>query len=230
MTTTAFIPFSGFYESDHDAILDDEWEQCFQNDDGVVNAELLDKANGVVNWKTAKLEYAKVYTEYLSDHMKTYWVKDGRSTPLWTFHELHSPREYNFTTDRIEVKISKNVLKKMLKAVGMDGLEAMARQHMTSRSGFHSFYNPDPNTWGPLYSWDFNQNGELVQAYCSKFGHFEKHWEWDLMESAISNGVISNLVWGAIPEDKASAIYDEYNAWREQGTTEDANAVANNAT
>lgn len=175
----AVIPFSGFYESDHDAALDCALEQMLQDDRGDVYQDLFMPAFDDIDWGKVHVSYAKEYVEHLSH------VTDHK----FEFVELVSPREYNFTTDRIFVKTE---LRPLLVATPIETIRKAAAELFTSRSGFHSFYSPDIDTWGPLEDWDYNQALALTGAWLHT--HHRKH-ERDIAESM--REALENLVYAA---------------------------------
>lgn len=148
----AAIPFSGFYCSSHDEALDCAFEQLVQDDCGDAYPDLLDRCVFDVDWKKVHTDYARLYVENLS-HLTEH---------KFEFTILVSPREYNFTTDRI---FAMTDLEALFKATPIEAIKAVAAEMFTSRSGFISYYSPDIDTWGPLEGWDYNQAGALTMAW-----------------------------------------------------------------
>lgn len=177
----ATIPFSGFYCSAHDAELDRALEQAIGGSSGDPIPGLLSRAFDAAPWGFVHQQYAEHYAGRFLAHFGI----------AGTFESLQSPREYNFTTDRIFCEIAEPELRRILADVSASVLRECAREWFTSCSGFHSFYEPDPYTWGDLSTWDHNQCGCLLAAYVSEqrdgepFDGFE---QVDLMESARDNG------------------------------------------
>ena len=86
-----------------------------------------------------------------------------------TFDEMVSPREYNFTTDRIFMSIPRNSVAKLFRisrAENHTKLREAIKDRFTSYDGFRSFYSNDLNDWlrKPLSSWDHNEIGTLLAA------------------------------------------------------------------
>ena len=181
------IPFHGFYESAHDAIMDDVVNQiCENRDNGAVNPDLSCYLQDSINWEAAEIDYAREYTDNFAS---AYNIKGLQ------FVELDSPREYNFTTDRIFAKCSNAEFNRMLRLVKGAKLDKVCRDNLTSRDGFSSFYSPDYKTWGNWTTWDNNQNSQVVEAYALEMGYTDdSSIQWGLMENDISNGVISNII------------------------------------
>ncbi len=155
METT--IPFSGFYHSEHDYALDYALEQEFQNSsNGSPNRSLLERAYSLMDWGTAHELYAKAYTEAFAEHFEI----------TVTFKDLVSPREYNFTTDRIFCEIAIHEVRRIRTLTDEKQLRDAIRRRFTSRDGFISFYSNDIEEWpGDMAEWDPNHIGTLVEAY-----------------------------------------------------------------
>lgn len=183
MKTT--VPFSGFYNSLHDDALSTELDEhlFLDSDTGMqVHEGLLAHAQDVVDWPHAFEQYARHYTEALSDALEIKFV----------FESIYHPREYNFTTDVIFATIKLTEVRKLRKKTDEKPFRDLARERFTSRSGFHSFYDPDVDTWGPVKTWDHHQVGCLLEACAivelGRDGEFAGEHQMDLMETAQGNG------------------------------------------
>ena len=194
------IPFHGFYESAHDAIMDDVVNQiCENRDNGAVNPDLSCYLQDSINWEAAEIDYAREYTDNFGS---AYGIKGLQ------FTELDSPREYNFATDRIFTKCSNSEFNRMLQLVKGDRLDKVCRENLTSRVGFSSFYNPDYKTWGHWTAWDNNQNSQVVEAYAIEMDYTDDSiTQWELMESDISNGVIHSIIETNCKPDILQRVY-----------------------
>ncbi|MBU0564894.1 MAG: hypothetical protein KJ890_15500 [Gammaproteobacteria bacterium] len=184
MLTT--LPFSGFYQSFHDADLDDALQQMFTDDHGICNDKLFARAYGMVRWGLVHANYAAAYAKDLAYEFKV----------ALTFHKLESPREYNFETDRIICEISLDEVKRLRAETSEKPFRDFARQRFTSRSGFISFYPPDVDGWGDIETWDLNQVGTLLEAYIEEQhgGRFDHVDELEIMESARANGRLDEWI------------------------------------
>lgn len=191
MLTT--IPFSGFYESHHDAELDDALDRMF-SDRGTgctVNGPLRDRALGACQWGLVHGNYAAEYARALAEKFKI----------AMKFESLQSPREYNFATDRIFCEIELEEVKRIRSATDEKAFRDEARNRFTSRSGFISFYSPDVDDWGDIDDWDHNQVGTLIAAYIDEQAMgFDMGAEYDLMESARCNGRLDEWIIQATPD------------------------------
>lgn len=191
MLTT--IPFSGFYQSFHDADLDDALQQMFTNwETGVCNDKLFARAYGMVQWRLVYANYAAEYAKGLADEFKI----------AITFVNLDSPREYNFETDRIFCEIGLDEVKRLRAETSEKPFRDLARARFTSRSGFISFYSPDVDEWGAIETWDLNQVGTLLEAYIEEQhgDRFDQQAELDIMESARANGRLDEWIIQATPD------------------------------
>ena len=157
----ATIPFSGFYESVHMDALEREGEYYPGAD-----------------WRKVFFGYAGAYAaEYLHAAGIT-----GR------FESLESPREYNFSTDRIFVDIPADEVRRMLAAVDPETLAQVAKARHATRSGFISFYSPLVGNWGLVDDWDCNQIGTLIIAFVD-----DDERDWQICEDMEYKGTIANL-------------------------------------
>lgn len=193
MLTT--VPFSGFYQSLHDSSLDDAMDQVFS--DRVtgcsINHKLRDRAFGACQWGLVHGNYAAAYAAAMADEFKI----------AMTFESLKSPREYNFTTDRILCEISLDEVRRLRAETNEKAFRDLARQRFTGRSGFISFYSPDVDDWGATETWDLNQVGTLIEAYVEQESYgsdgFDQYVELGLMERASTNGDFDTWISGATP-------------------------------
>lgn len=137
------------------------------------------------------IDYAKEYTSALA-----HFIAGEANAPFsLEFEELTSPREYNFTTDKIFARISPEQVQWLFNNTDTPVL----RQHITdkhsSRDGFISFYPNTLEEWpANVLDWDEIQLGTLLEAYieCLLQGEFD---ELAIMEDARGNGIIANIIW-----------------------------------
>jgi len=187
MLTT--IPFDGFYESVHSQIIDSEIESYFQyNDQGDSN----------VPWQESP-DYNAIHEGYAKRYASEF--NDALDVDLnLTFESLSSPREYNFTTDRIFCTIAlekAQILFDLHKSENFERLEKYIKEHFTSCDGFASSYSNQLKDWleKPLDQWDHNEIGALIASMSNNIDQYE------LMESAMCNGFIYSLICDAMPQE-----------------------------
>lgn len=161
-----FAPFVGFYDSVLTSAVDNEVEMMAYN-----ACEGTDIEQGEVQELIARhCDFRKVYLKAAQMWVKRFneWVaaeSDGNTELGLTFKELISPREYNFTTDRILCEIDTDVVF-TLRCVSQMTLNEHCQQRHTSYSGFHSFYSNDWTTWpNDVLEWDCNQMQTLLEAW-----------------------------------------------------------------
>lgn len=189
------IPFSGFYYSWHDDAIDRALDSLMQDTAGDPFSGLVRRAFDLIWWPHVHEAYAKAYAENFAREFGIAGLE---------FEELVSPREYNFTTDRIFVKIPDSEIDRIFDSVNAETLHGVAREMFTSRSGFISFYSPRFGEWGPLDDWDHNQLYALITAHVleSRGDGFDEAAEFDLMESDRGNGRLEDWIYEAA-RDKA---------------------------
>lgn len=175
------IPFAGFYYSIHDSYMDDALDMIFMDNEGDVYQALVSEASTKCNWEAVRLAYAEDYTKELSK----------ASGVEFTFESLVSPKEYNFSTDRIFVTITEEEVQRIRDEVDNEVFNKIAVDKFKSRDGFHSFYSWNIDDWGPLASWDHNQIGTLLEAYICDHTEYQEH---ELMEDSIGNGKLCNWI------------------------------------
>jgi hypothetical protein len=190
------IPFQGFYESVHSSMLDDAEEQMFSDDSGTCNDKLHERFYRMCDYRKAHaayaLHYAKAFAEYSEIKLK--------------FEKLDSPREYNFTTDRIFCDISRAEVRRLRGEVMPLSLDEFAKRH-TSCDGFYSFYDPDWRTWGHVDAWDHNQLETLLLAWVDQ--HLGEWGEqgMDLMEGYRCNGYFDTWLSDACPQEEVARLH-----------------------
>lgn len=191
---SCLIPFSGFYESWHDAEFDNYLEYMFDPEGCSADyaGPLTQRFFDTINWRAAHTAYAKAYAENFAAAL-------GCKVCEW--EEMVSPREYNFSTDRLFAKFDAVELRAMLARADIrEELDAVAADMFTSRDGFMSSYSPDVASWcDDLAEWDYNQMGALLQAAANVIicngGEFDQSVEFDLMETDRCNGAIDGWLW-----------------------------------
>jgi len=191
MLTT--IPFSGFYESLHSSAIDDSINQEFSDDYGIVNNDLVYRALESADWH-------EVYNGYAKEYAKSFGHEFGIKS--LSFESMTSPREYNFSTDRIFCEIDYAELCGIIKTFDLKAFADFVRERFTSRDGFISFYPSELAEWGRVESWDHNQCGTALEFYAiQESGGEYDHWqEYAIMENSLCNGFMQELIWQNCPE------------------------------
>tara|TARA_R110002167_G_scaffold51091_1_gene148218 strand:- start:231 stop:737 length:507 start_codon:yes stop_codon:yes gene_type:complete len=112
------LNFGGFYHSEHSDNIDSKEESYGYNWEDV-------------DYKKTHINYCKEYLNKLNFELEI----------DLTFIQLDSPREYNFTTDKIVCSISNKDFKTLLNTYDTKELFNYIEEHSKSRSGFTSFYS-----------------------------------------------------------------------------------------
>lgn len=129
--------------------------------------DAFDHAAGEV-FEMTRPDKRKVWNvDYKSMRDETY----QRPSIGMTFESMDSPREYNFTTDRVYGLVPLKVMRELFKRSKTEGhktLAALIADRFTSYDGFSSFYSNDVDSWlekaGRLQDWDHNELGTLLIA------------------------------------------------------------------
>lgn len=186
----ALIPFVGFYESAHDADLDDAANEMSKRD----------QTN--IDWLKVHDLYAAEYAERFLDMVEV----RGK------FSGLHSPREYNFATDTIEVEVELDQMIKAFTRAKLLGLAELVEKEMEPRSGFIPFHSQDLGDWGPVANWSAPQCElifRLLAQDCDIHGNWEQQDEIDLMEPARCNGKFEGWLYSSLPnKDPVTTVLD----------------------
>lgn len=187
------IPFSGFYETLWDYELDREEEQFLESLCGpegeYKGRDVADIGNAIyfaASYRTMHQAIAKDYAERLALRLD---AEAGQPLHM-IFESMHSPREYNFDTDRLFMHIPLESVRFLRATAKEEELTKLAAEKFTDRSGFFSSYSPDVEAWGPLESWDHNQVGCLLEAWINGREDLEGI-EDSIRENMSCNGAIS---------------------------------------
>lgn len=184
------VPFGGFYESlyqnemeiAHERILGDYrddpdlLEPMLPMFSGVPSDKIpwsdLEKALDLAtSWGWAQRHMAASYTAAFAE-----WLADslGVKADGFPVHfvELHSPKFYNFDNDHIFAKMPLGIFQVIFNRINSDPdcraiFDQTVIDRHSSRSGFASFYDNDPENWRskPLEDWDHNELCTLMVAW-----------------------------------------------------------------
>ena len=112
------LNFGGFYHSEHSETIENNIEVYGYNWESI-------------DYKRTHINYCKAYLNRLSEELEI----------DLTFISLDSPREYNFTTDKIFTSISDKDFRALLSEYDTKDLFNYIEEHSKSRDGFTSFYS-----------------------------------------------------------------------------------------
>jgi hypothetical protein len=183
------IPFSGFYNSvwDDYFIYDLEAEYAREAYPDACEEVLNDTVNAVadtVDHKATQKAIAKAYV----DQFNRYYDLNLE------FESLQSPREYNFTTDKIFCLIDSAEFKKIYRACDKVKLAEHIKQKFTSYDGFISYYSNDLNDWiaAGLVNFDHNQICAVIEAWLiehhidlKQHVYVENALDYDLLDACL---------------------------------------------
>lgn len=206
---TMVIPtFTGFYESLHSLAIDDEVEQSLADDSGHFDEddELAVEAMNAFHYTSEMLtEYARTYVKRWNAHVEEETGYDLKAE----FAELWSPREYNFETDRIFVKVPEESVRHVIKWMDKQVWADLIKKRLEPRPGFAPFYSNDVRS----SDWDLTQYKDwgpaklelLCEAWLRSHDGFDTDESYTEAENRItetlrSNGEVHNAVWNNAPE------------------------------
>ena len=165
------IPFDGFYESfisddiDHQIGQQIEWDSdtfdLNESEEEIIQDNYL-TVNTSYFYNQIAEDYTNFYIDALNERLEGFTLKA-------TYKFFTSPREYNFSTDRIFIEIEENhaidFIKYIIKNYKKE-LEKKIQDRFTSRSGFISNYKNSLDLWIDDYSeWDCNMIGTCFELF-----------------------------------------------------------------
>jgi hypothetical protein len=114
------------------------------------------------DYKAMLLDFGKAYAEAFG----AVYEEITDHPAIFTFDEVDSPKEYNFTTDRIFATMPARDILRMYKETNLHTMDQVCIDRHTSREGFMSFYSPRWRYEWPQYPelWDHNQLASLLWA------------------------------------------------------------------
>lgn len=213
---TACLPFSGFYDSLWSSVSDREienmaeWEAFEkQNEVGtpselrLAESDFTQALNGCFDYAKFKRDMSAAYVDVFKDYLENEFgvVADIE------FEALDSPREYNFTTDRIFVKLDRVSLARIYKAARKLGNfdETIKKRH-TSYDGFASYCTNDVDCWKIKKPSEFDHN-EIETLFQAILANCDD-WELDLYYGLPDAGadIVSDCIDRLAYELKLSAL------------------------
>lgn len=176
------IPFSGFYESIHDGEIDRALEDGFNYD--YEKDEEKEPDNDAI-WE-ADIDHEAIRKEYCQAFVAA--LGDKYDLTL-TFDEMTSPREYNFSTDRLFCLIPREQIDKIRKEVeAHEDYPQLIKDRFTSYDGFHSFYSNDyKNEEWTRETLDECQYEVLIEFWLDKVSDETSAEGWHMEEWYLTN-------------------------------------------
>lgn len=204
------LPFPGFYESiysttlDHYEEMEAEWfvermirEAKEGREEIEIDEELFPDKGEIAELIFKHCDYGKVHLQVAQFYVEAFdhfACSDlGLPTGSFTWAAMVSPREYNFTTDRIFANISDEALDAMWKQSVADEHKTLAQvleDRHTSYSGFHSWYSNRLEDWlaKPVAEWDHNELASLLHAVIRLHGYTDSEMGETLYEYVFGGG------------------------------------------
>lgn len=152
------VPFIGTYEA-LDRLIDSECER---------EAEWLEEnpQEGYENGFMASFDMVSFLRGYVGD------IADMCELPSLKFHHMSSPREYNFSTDRVICSVDKNELWELYsERLVAPYYNAAVKEATTPRSGYCPFYDEDDFYYKSAD--DFSDNsavlGVILEAHLNEW-------------------------------------------------------------
>ena len=181
------IPFDGFYNSCHDQEIDRAEEMMLEDNNGDAIPGLAERF-----YADNSISYSRLHEVYWNDYLQAYAIHARINLIPY---QLSSPKEYNFTTDRIFAEISLADAERLFASVDRTRLDELIRERFTSRSGFISFYENSLDKWPKsVKEWDHNQVGTLLEVAIPEFDQQE------YADDLNSDGELSNWLDDALTE------------------------------
>lgn len=187
------IPFCGFYESMYDSELDSiierecEYRCDSRNGDSFVaipESEYSEIIYRFADFGAAYQEIARKYVDRFNDFLcEELNIDQGFSLE---FEKMESPKEYNFSTDRIFAFIPEGKVNELFDNVNQGDLAEAIKDHFTPRSGFIPFYSDDVLEWlaKPVLEWDYNELSMLLHGLLKQV---DDEWEFRIYERMLED-------------------------------------------
>jgi hypothetical protein len=193
------IPFSGFYHSLWSGILDQQEELFVENEMGQEGPkELWLTRDEIQDALYSSVDYRKSYEDIAESYAIAYvaWAKEQLGFDIRGVYEsMDSPREYNFTTDRLYLNIPISVMRRLFQISKKEEhvrLESEIIRRFTSYDGFISHYRTNIDRWTekPLDQWDHNELGTLLRAMTGELDSYDLYEQvnensWEAFDKAL---------------------------------------------
>ena len=166
-----YIHFGGFYNSTHEAQIENQFEAYEDN----YEDNYYGDANTKRDWTPTQINYSKAYLRKIEQ-----FLFNEKIEAKFKFVRVESPRQYNFETDKLAVNILKKQQKSIINFVKNNfavELIELVRAQTTARDGYHPFY-----TFNEIYK--ENKNNLLLEAcleiICNEVNKDELPHEFEL--------------------------------------------------
>lgn len=164
--TLVRIPFQGFYESIHDSEIGHTLVGAITRFQAMDYSELTQEQEDEY-WDVWQKHGDDIQTAYVQEYIKNYMFEVGIDDYDLDNVVIDSPRFYNFSTDRIFVKVARDELEQIREQIPTDELENSVRETYTSRPGFVSHYSNDYGApqWQDTDKYDHNMWCTVLETW-----------------------------------------------------------------
>lgn len=165
----------------------------------VLNSEEMEQGWYPEHLRISAQEYCELFMECCSYQLVyqkiarfwveafDWWCKENIGTPegSFVFETMVSPREYNFTTDRVFAWVPESVIEALFSKSEEREHKLLAeciKKSFTSYDGFISSYSNRLDEWleKPVLEWDHNELMTLVQAAIRSSDEWSNRWDFSM--------------------------------------------------
>jgi hypothetical protein len=171
-TKNILVPFVGFYESLASSRAEDMAFRNFISENGIIENETtgwLDVPEDMTEEEQEK------FWDYYGDNCKDYEKEvavayiDALASELGidiNFESIYSPKQYNYTTDRLFVDVLEKELIDLYNRTDKEILAEVIKENHTSGPGFSSYYDNEitAESWSDPEKYDHNQWETVILA------------------------------------------------------------------
>lgn len=178
------IPFAGFYESLYSSAIDNEEESYIEwkfEEGDITQEQRAELANLLWRHTDYRVAYETVARDYVDAFAKKF--EEWSEVPFKLKYDgMDSPREYNFTTDRLFADVDEEAIVALRAKVDENALREMVRRRFTSYDGFISFYANNLDDWPEdVTAWDCNQLCTLIMCF------MPDDWGWEMYDATFTD-------------------------------------------
>lgn len=173
------IPFAGFYQSIHEAKIDDAIERDHIEDFDLTNDKM------------------RIYCFDYATRLSSLVEQATNKNFDLELEYVKSPREYNFYTDEIFVSVSKSELKKVFDWMlenHHEALKKMVFDRLSPRPGFAPYLSNDLSDWGDVLHWNASQVALMLE--CLLIEENGDEWESSISDDMDGNGIVDDIIHG----------------------------------
>lgn len=170
------VPFCGLYNTVFDAEinfrLDNEATNLLEQDEFGESYPDLEHQDVVEGFHHVA-DFSDVHTGIAKTYVDSFFKKVREKTDIdigsHEYSGMVSPKQYNFSNDRVFAKVPLSKMQAMFESHKEDSfknLKKIIEHRHTSRDGFASYYSAEVKDWleKPLVEWDHNELSTLLIA------------------------------------------------------------------